>query len=94
VGFLSKSRSVARTVREDHTKAAYVAMAEELFQDYYAHRRQVYKMNFVRGIFLGFGTVIGGTVVVALLIWILSFFMNVPVIGNFFKDTRQTIQER
>lgn len=62
------------------------AMMNELFNDLNTNRRQVYSMNFFRGIFFGLGTVIGGTVVVALLIWTLNMFVDwFPYIGEYLK---------
>lgn len=80
--------------KDDQTKAAYINMAEDLFEDYYAHRKEIYKMNFVRGIFFGVGSVIGGTIVIALLLWILSFFVNLPIIGQFFENAQQTVEQK
>lgn len=48
------------------------ALLEELFYDFYQSRRQVYWMNFVRGIFFGFGSLLGGTIVVAIAFWIIA----------------------
>lgn len=81
-------------IKREQTKAAYQEMAEDLFQDYYAHRHQVYKMNFIRGVFFGFGSVLGGTVVVAIVIWILSLFVNFPLIGEYLRGAEQTLQTR
>lgn len=68
-------------------------MLEELFNDLHANRAQIYKVNFFRGIFFGLGSVLGGTIVLALLVWIMSLFVNFPVIGNFFQETKHTLQE-
>ena len=35
-------------------------------------------MNFLRGVFFGFGSVIGGTIVIALVVWILSWLSDIP----------------
>lgn len=48
------------------------ALLEELFYDFHQNRRQVYWMNFVRGIFFGFGSLLGGTIVVATVVWVLG----------------------
>jgi hypothetical protein len=48
--------------------------------------------SFVRGVMLGFGTVIGGTLVVAMLIWLLSFFGGAPVIGEYLQKINNAIQ--
>lgn len=51
-------------------------------------------MNFTRGIFFGVGTVIGGTLVVALILWILSHFTNVPGgIGDFVRYVVDIVQQ-
>ena len=47
-----------------------------------------YRSAFLRGIISGFGGVIGATLLVAFMIWFLSFFNAVPFIGNF-VDTIQ-----
>lgn len=74
-------------------KGAQEQLLQDLFEDMYSQRKKLYKMNFVRGIFLGLGTAIGGTLVVALLIWILSFFINAPVIGEFVEDVQSSINQ-
>ncbi len=48
--------------------------------------------SFIRGVMLGFGTVIGGTLVVAMLIWTLSFFGGAPVIGEYIQKINHAIQ--
>ena len=48
------------------------ALLEELFYDFHQNRRQVYWMNFVRGVFFGFGSLLGGTIVVAIVVWVLA----------------------
>jgi len=53
---------------------------EDMFNDLYSKRLRIYKLNFFRGIFFGVGTFLGGTVVVAMLIWILSNFVDWPLI--------------
>lgn len=79
-------------LKHDHEMAARRGMMEELFNDYYKRRVSVYKMNFVRGLFFGLGSVLGGTIVVAVLVWILSFFVNLPGIGNEIQKAQDTLQ--
>lgn len=83
-----------RKVAHDQAKSASSAMAEELFYDLYKDRKKIYKINFFRGIFFGVGSVLGGTIVIALLVWVLSLFVNLPVIGDTFKDAQNTIEQR
>lgn len=42
--------------------------------------------NFLAGIFRGVGVVIGMTVVVALIVWILTQLVDFPLIGEYFQD--------
>ena len=45
----------------------------QLVEDVYLNnRRKIMKMNFLRGIAFGLGTFLGGTIVVAIIIWILA----------------------
>lgn len=75
-------------------RSAQQAFVEELFNDIYAHRLRIYVVNFVRGIAFSVGGILGATLVIALLVWILSVFSDVPFIGNFFHGIQQTIQAR
>lgn len=80
-------------LKHDHEMGARRAMMEELFNDYYKRRVSVYKMNFVRGLFFGLGTFLGGTIVVALLVWVLSWFVNIPWIGPTLQQAQDQIQQ-
>ena len=86
-------RSVAKSIKEGNERGARTSLIEELFYDFNRSRSQVYVMNFVRGILFGAGSVLGGTVVIALLIWILSLLGNVvPPLGDFFDGITTTIE--
>jgi hypothetical protein len=87
-------KEAAKAVRDSEVKGAPRAMMEELFQDFYKHRRQIYVMNFVRGIFFGFGSVVGGTIVVALVLWILSALHYVPFLDNIVNATQQSLEQK
>jgi hypothetical protein len=84
-------KTVAR-VKEDNERGAREDFLEQLFHDFHRNRTQVYQMNFIRGIFFGLGSVLGGTVVIALLAWILSFFVDIPGIGSSIEQVQQSIQ--
>ena len=83
---------VTQRLKKDNERGARQAILEDLFYDFNRSRAQVYKMNFIRGIFMGVGTVIGGTVVIALIAWVLSFFVELPGVGNSIEQVQQTIQ--
>lgn len=70
------------------------ALMEEMFNDYYNDRRKIYKVNFFRGVFFGLGSVLGATVVVALIVWILSFFVQIPGIGDAVQQAQNQLESR
>ena len=63
-----------KLAQEDLT--AEERVLEDLFYDLYRNRGRVYKTNFFRGIFFGLGTFLGGTVVVAIVIFILTWISS------------------
>ncbi len=63
------------------------SLIDELFQDMYSRRWKVYQINFVRGIFFGFGSVLGGTIFIALLVWFLTELgAVVPFLSEFIQQ--------
>lgn len=71
---------------------AQEAMLEEAYNDLYRNRRRIYRVNFFRGIFFGAGSALGGTIVIAIIVWMLSWFVNFPLIGQYFEDAKNSIQ--
>ena len=84
-----------KRVRDDNERGAREAMLEQLFNDFNRSRFTVYKFNFIRGIFFGLGSVLGGTVVLALLVWLLNFTGHlVPGIADFANNITHVMQSR
>ena len=69
---------LAKKIKKENELGARRAILEDLFYDFHTSRKDIYVMNFFRGIFFGVGSVLGGTVVVALVVWILSWFADIP----------------
>ncbi len=79
-------KKLVHKVKKDNEAGARRAILEDLFYDFHSSRRQVYLMNFFRGMFFGFGSVIGGTLVIALVVWILSWLADIPGgVGDFIQ---------
>lgn len=68
-------------------------LTEILMKAEYVDRRSYYLHNFLRGVVVGAGTVIGATVLIAFLLWILSFFDTVPLIGPTVDHARSSIEQ-
>ena len=82
-------RSIKETIkswrRDRHLKRQsrlHDEAIQPLFDDFYQDRGRIYKLNFVRGIFFGLGSAIGGTIVLATTVYLLSWFIDVPIIGD------------
>lgn len=78
------SKKIADQVIQLNENGARQAILEDLFYDFHKSRKQVFLMNFLRGIFFGLGSALGATLLVAVLIWVLGQFGNVfPPIADF-----------
>ena len=73
------------------------AVEDALILDYiyvlHSTKRQIWS-SFVRGVFAGVGGVVGATLGVAALVALLHLFGGFPLVGQFFRDIGQTIQNR
>ena len=80
---------------ENKDLAAEEALLREIFYDFYKYRGRIYRVNFIRGLFFGLGSVLGGTIVVAVLIALMTLFIHVPGwLGDFFRWIIDTLQRR
>jgi len=87
-------KKAVKKIKEDNERGARTSLIEDLFYDFNRSRAQVYTMNFVRGILFGAGSVIGGTLVIAALIWIFSMLANVvPPLNDFFSGISHTLEQ-
>jgi len=71
-------KKVAHKAKQANENIARKAILQDLFYDFNKNRRQVYLMNFFRGIFFGVGSVVGGTVVIAIIAWVLRLLVDIP----------------
>lgn len=76
-------KRILRKIKRNNEQGARKTVLEELFNDFNRDRGTIYKINFFRGISFGLGSVLGGTIVVALIIWLLS------ILGHFFPPLHE-----
>jgi hypothetical protein len=67
-------------------------MLENIYESGYIDRNQAYKTSFIKGLVSGLGGVLGATILIALLLWILTLFKQVPLVGPFLEKVRTTVQ--
>lgn len=58
------------------------------------NRKQFYIFSFVHGLLVGFGSVLGATLLIALFIFILKQIQFAPLIGNFVQEILTYINTR
>lgn len=80
-------------IKNDQAKDAQHQLLEELFSDYYYHRRKIYKMNFIRGLFFGLGSALGGTLLIAIIVWVLALFVNIPYVGDPVREAQESLTQ-
>jgi hypothetical protein len=90
------SKKVANKVKSDNERGSRRQLIEELFYDFNRSKAQVYWLNFTRGLFFGFGTILGGTVLVAFIIWFLSQLViwSPDFLGQYIQQVVDALQRR
>lgn len=67
------------------------AEAMEYFIQYVSSPWRIIWVNFLAGIFRGLGALIGASIVLALVIWVLTLLVDVPLVGEYAKDVKATM---
>ena len=87
-------KKAVHKIKTDNENGARKAIIEDLFYDFHKSRRQVYTMNFFRGVSFGVGSILGGTVVIAIIVWLLNLLVDIPGgVGNFIQHIVDTVQQ-
>lgn len=86
-------QKIKAKIKRDNERGARAGLLEELFYDFNRSRGEIYKMNFFRGVFFGFGSVLGGTLLVALVVSILNAFGGFfPAVAHFVQGVTDALQ--
>jgi chromate transport protein ChrA len=67
---------------------------ENIYLTGYINRKEMLKWSFIKGIVTGFGGVLGATILIGLLLWILSLFDNIPLVGPVFDGLKDAVQTK
>ncbi len=63
------------------------------FMQYLQSGRSIMWINFKAGVAKGLGMTLGMTVVLGLLIWALTKLVALPVVGEYFQDAEEFVQD-
>lgn len=86
---------IRHKAKETVDNGARRAILEDLFYDFHKRRGQVYWLNFVRGIWFGVGSVLGGTLVIAVVLWLLNLLVDLPGgVGSLIQYIIDTVQQK
>ena len=82
--------------KKEMSKADYERIGrgfEEIVASGYLNKRRLLIVSFLKGLATGIGSVIGATVIFLLIIWTLSLFSDIPLIGDTFQNAKETIKQ-
>lgn len=57
-----------------------------VYETGYLDASKSYKQAFIKGLFQGLGATLGATLIVAVVLWGLSLFEEVPLLGGFIEQ--------
>ncbi len=80
-----------RTESKNKEKKSKLKTFDE-FVKYLSSPWRIVWINFIAGIFRGLGILIGMTVVVAILIWMITKMVDFPLIGEYFLDLKNMLE--
>jgi len=63
------------------------------FLEYLKSGKRVFWINFKAGVAKGLGVTMGMTVVIGLLVWVLTMLVDLPLVGEYFKDAQSYVTE-
>lgn len=81
-----------KPVPKDYQKLGR-SLASVIEKDAFEMHHHFWWRSFLRGLLIGFGTALGATIGIGLLLWTLGLLDSVPLIGKLFDNVRETIQQ-
>lgn len=63
------------------------------FLEYLQSGKRIVWANFKAGVAKGFGVTVGMTVVLAVLVWVLTMLVDLPLVGEYFADAQSYVTE-
>ncbi len=86
-------KSMPKTSPDKELVKVFEAAGVVDYLEYLQSGKRIMWVNFKAGIAKGFGITIGMTVVVGIFIWILTMLVDLPLIGEYFQETKEYVDE-
>jgi uncharacterized protein DUF5665 len=83
----------AARMLNDQQRIEFARQVELFYEAGFAHRKKILLFTFLKGIAMGFGVFLGGTIVVGLLLWSLSKLNQLPLVGDLSEAAEQSINQ-
>ncbi|NCP67371.1 hypothetical protein GW756_04195 [bacterium] len=87
----------AKPTQAEMDAAAIMAAFKELqVNEFVKYMRSPWRImwhNFLAGVFRGLGLIVGLTVVFAILIWLLAGLVDFPLIGQYFEELKNLLEQ-
>jgi len=63
------------------------------FLEYLKSGKRVFWVNFRAGVAKGLGVTVGMTVILGILVWVLTMLVDLPLVGEYFKEAQSYVTE-
>ena len=90
---MGKLKQLIDKKAEEQRRIEFAKQIETLYEASYASRKKIFGFAVLKGIGTGLGIFLGGTLIVALLLWILSLGSHIPFVGKISRSAEQSIQQ-
>ena len=84
---------MAETKMSDKKRVEFGKQVEYMYEAVNPNWRKLLTFSFLKGLATGFGVFLGGTIVVALLLWILSGLGQIPFLNDLTDSAKDTLQK-
>lgn len=94
-GIVESMGSIKKKVTQkltDQQRIEFAKQIEYFYEASHADAKKIFGQTLLRGIATGLGVFLGGTLVVALLLWMLSLFSNLPFVGDISQAAEHSIE--
>jgi hypothetical protein len=84
---------MAETKMSDKKRIEFAKQVEYMYEAVNPNWRKLLTFSFLKGMATGLGVFLGGTIIVAILLWILSGLSQIPFLDNIIDAARRTLDQ-